>query len=252
MNKVETSLTVKELLEAGAHFGHQTSKCHPRMKPYVFSVKNGMHIIDISKTIEGIRNAGALIIDAVKNTKPILFIGTKRQARDTVMYVARECGEYFVNMRWPGGLLTNPMTRQSIRNLEIIEQKLSDDNSGLKKKEKVFLEKKRKKLHDVFDGIRNMNTAPGLCIIIDTGQESIATKEAQKLGIPIIGIIDTNSNPENIDCVIAANDDSANSISAILGEFGQIICQTKEVLFGKKEIAADEFQAKMELDQMQG
>ncbi|MCK5787814.1 MAG: 30S ribosomal protein S2 [Chlamydiia bacterium] len=246
--EIETSLTVKDLLEAGAHFGHQTRKWHPKVAPYLLGSKNAIHIIDVSKALESLRQAGKMIIENINDGKSFLFVGTKRQARDVVALVAKECGEFFVNERWSGGLLTNPASRTGVEKMARLRAILDDENIGLKKKEISKMTKRYDKLYSVFHGITDMKKLPGMLIVVDVKSEALAISEAKKLNIPVIGIVDTNSNPQSVDCPIVINDDSVKSLSAAVGEIGQIIMQAKEHMNGKKEIAEDELKAKIELD----
>lgn len=245
---IETSLTVKDLVEAGAHFGHQTRKWHPKVAPYIVGEKNSIYIIDIAKTLASIRAAGKLIAETIKNKQSILFVGTKRQAKDVVELVAKDCEEFFVSERWTGGLLTNPSSRSSVEKIYKLEETLANPENGLKKKEVSKMTKKKDKIFKVFKGIMNMDEMPGLMIVVDIRQESLAVSEAKKLNIPTICLVDTNGNPEEATCPIVVNDDSVKSISAVLGELGEIIKQTKRHLFGSKEIAEEELRAKLELD----
>lgn len=248
-SKIEISLTPRDLMEAGVHFGHKISKWHPKIGSFIYGKKNNIHIIDVAKTLESIRVAGSYIVNTIKEGKSILIVGTKRQAREAVACVAEEVKEHFVNVRWPGGLLTNPSSKQSLAKMIRLQKKLEDPSSDLTKKEQIRIGKQLKKLTDVFGGITKMEETPGLMIVVDIRQEDIAVKEAKTLGIPVIGIVDTNSNPFFVDCPIVANDDSINSISIILNELGQIISQAKDAIYGKEEIAEDEMQAKAEIDE---
>lgn len=246
--EIETSLTVKDLLEAGSHFGHQTRKWHPKVFPYLIGEKNSIHIIDVSKTLESIRKVGTYVLDAIKNDKRILFVGTKPQAKDVIEYVANDCGECFVKERWTGGLLTNPSSRIAVKKIKEMDETLENKEIGLKKKEIAILKKKREKIFKVFQGIMDMDELPSVLIVVDVKREALAISEAKILGIPVIGIVDTNGNPDVVDLPIVMNDDSVKSISTVLGEIGAIISQMKSQVLGSKEIAEDEMKAKIAED----
>jgi small subunit ribosomal protein S2 len=205
---------MQTLLEAGVHFGHQTHRWNPKMKPYIFMKRNGIHIIDLAKTLTCLETARDAIADTVRAGESILFVCTKKQGRQIVTEEANRCGQLYVTERWLGGTLTNLRTiRQSVRRLEEIERMSEDGTYGLiSKKEILQLEKEKDRLLKVLDGIRNMNKLPGMIFIVDTRKEKIALKEANKLGIPIVGICDTNSDPEKIDYPIPGNDDAIRSI----------------------------------------
>jgi len=205
---------MKTLLEAGAHFGHQTRRWNPRMKPYIFMKRNGIHIIDIAKTTACMNEAGDAITDVVRRGEKVLFVCTKRQGKSIVRDEANRCAMPYVTERWLGGTLTNLRTiRQSVRRLEEIERMSEDGTYNLlAKKEVLRLERERAKLDKVLDGIRSMERLPALVFVIDTRKERIALNEARKLGIPIVGICDTNADPELCDYPIPGNDDALRSI----------------------------------------
>ncbi len=205
---------MKTLLEAGAHFGHQTRRWNPRMKPYIFMKRNGIHIIDIAKTTACMKEAGDAITDVVRRGEKVLFVCTKRQGKSIVRDEANRCAMPYVTERWLGGTLTNLRTiRQSVRRLEEIERMSEDGTYNLlAKKEVLRLERERAKLDKVLDGIRSMERLPALVFVIDTRKERIALNEARKLGIPIVGICDTNADPELCDYPIPGNDDALRSI----------------------------------------
>jgi small subunit ribosomal protein S2 len=213
-------LTMKQLLDAGAHFGHQTRRWNPKMAPFIFAKRNGIHIIDLNKTIRSVARAADKVRKVVGSGGRILFVGTKKQAQQAVRDAAGQCGQFFVVERWLGGMLTNFKTvKQSLRKLDDIEKTLAEaEESGLTKKELSKLEKQRVKLQNVFEGIRKMERLPSLMYVVDSRRESIAVAEASKLGIPIIAVLDTNSDPEPIDFPIAANDDAIKSIRLITDE----------------------------------
>jgi small subunit ribosomal protein S2 len=204
---------MKELLEAGVHFGHQTRRWNPKMKPYIFGKRNGIYIIDLQKTLKLFEQVVQFVGDLAAQGKRILFVGTKRQAQEAIAEEARRCGEFFVTNRWLGGTLTNFVTlRASIERLKEIEARLGDENSPLTKKEKLRLEREREKMVKNLEGIRDMEELPDALFIVDPKKESIAVSEANKLGIPVIGIVDTNCDPELIDYIIPGNDDAIRAI----------------------------------------
>ncbi len=205
---------MRTLLEAGAHFGHQTRRWNPRMKPFIFMKRNGIHIIDLAKTIPLMEKAREAMIETVKRGDKVLFVCTKRQGQAIVREEAERCGMPYVTERWLGGTLTNHRTiRQSVRRLEEIERMAEDGTYDLlSKKEVLRHERAKAKLIKVLGGIRSMDKQPGLVFIIDTRKEKIALNEAAKLGIPIVGICDTNSDPERIKYPVPGNDDALRSI----------------------------------------
>ncbi len=206
-------VTMKELLEAGVHFGHQTRRWNPKMKPYIFGKRSGIYIIDLEKTLELFREAVEFVRELSADGKRILFVGTKRQAQEVITEEARRCGEFFVTHRWLGGTLTNFVTiRASIEKLKDIESRLSDTDSLMTKKERLRLERERERMSRNLDGIREMGALPDALFVVDPKKESIAIAEANKLRIPVIAIVDTNCDPELIDLVIPGNDDAIRSI----------------------------------------
>ena len=213
-----TSIAIKDLLEAGVHFGHQTKRWNPKMKPYIFGARNGIYIIDLSRTAELFGKAEAFVRDLAAEGKTVLFVGTKRQAQDLVVEEARRCGMFFVNQRWLGGLLTNFVTIQrSIARLRDMEAMAEDGRyDTFSKKEIARIEKEKRKLHKNLDGIRHMSRLPDAVFVVDTRKEKIAVDEARKLKIPVIGIVDTNCNPDDVDYVIPGNDDALRSIRLFL------------------------------------
>jgi small subunit ribosomal protein S2 len=205
--------SIKQLLDAGVHFGHKTMRRNPKMAKYVHTNRNGISIIDLNKTANLLHNALKTVRDISKNNGRILFVATKKQAVDAVAESAKRCGQYYVNFRWLGGMLTNWKTvSQSIKTLKKIEERLADTEVGYNKKEKVVLERQRTKLEQALGGIKNMGGYPDLVFVIDTNKESLAIAEAKKLGVPIMAILDTNCNPDGIAFPIPGNDDSAKSI----------------------------------------
>lgn len=224
----EAKVTIKELLECGAHFGHQTHRWNPKMKRFIFEERNGIYIIDLAKTLQQIRAAVQVVRDVVASRKSILFVGTKKQAKVVVKECAEESGEFFVCERWLGGTLTNLTTiRHSVKTMERIEKQIASGGVGLKKKEIVKLSKEQIKLNRNLEGIRSMRKLPGLVVCVDPSREHIAVAEANKLGIPVMALVDTNCDPDPIDYVIACNDDALKSIKVILSSLMQAIIDKK-------------------------
>jgi len=209
------------------------------MKRYIFEERGGIYIIDLAKTMQQIRNAKEIINETVKNRKSILFVGTKKQAKGVIRECAEDAGEFYVSERWLGGMLTNLTTiRKSVKTLERIEKRLSAGGEGLTKKEISLLSKDQTKLDRNLSGIRSMRKVPGLLIVVDPSHEHIAVKEANKLGIPVLALVDTNCDPDPIDYVIACNDDALKSIKLILGTLTQDIIDLKnemQLAVGKEE-----------------
>jgi small subunit ribosomal protein S2 len=214
MSKIELpQFTIRQLIEAGVHFGHKTMRRNPKMSKYIHTSRNGISIIDLNKTAQMLHNSLKIVKEIAKNNGRILFIATKKQAIEPVAEAAKRSGQYYVNFRWLGGMLTNWKTvSQSIKTLKKVEEQLSDKEIGFNKKEKLDLERQRMKLEHNLGGIKNMGGYPDLVIVIDTNKESLAIAEARKLNIPIMALVDTNCNPDNITFVIPGNDDSAKSI----------------------------------------
>jgi small subunit ribosomal protein S2 len=206
-------VTMKELLEAGVHFGHQTRRWNPKMKPYIFGKRNGIYIIDLQKTLKLFEQVVEFVGDLASQGKRILFVGTKRQAQEAIAEEARRCGEFWVTNRWLGGTLTNFVTlRTSIQRLKETEARLNDESGALTKKERLRLEREREKMVKNLDGIRDMEELPDALFVVDPKKEYIAISEANKLGIPVIAIVDTNCDPELIDYIIPGNDDAIRAI----------------------------------------
>ena len=207
------SITMKDLLEAGVHFGHQTKRWNPKMKKYIFGKRNGIYIIDLQKTLKLFKEASQFIADLAGQGKRILFVGTKRQAQDAILEEANRCGMFYVNNRWLGGTLTNFSTvRKSIERLKEIEAVLNDTEKEMSKKERAQLDHEREKLQKNLIGIREMDGLPDALFVIDPKKEYIAVKEAKKLKIPVVAIVDTNCDPEDINYVIPGNDDAIRAI----------------------------------------
>ena len=206
-------VTMQQLLEAGAHFGHQTHRWNPRMKPYIFGDRNGVHIIDLSQSVPLFARALDFVQQTVARGGKVLFVGTKRQAQDAVAEAARASGQHFVNHRWLGGMLTNWKTvSNSIKRLKSLEEQLSGDTAGLTKKEVLQQTRERDKLEKSLGGIRDMGGLPDVMFVIDSNKEDLAIKEANVLGIPVVAILDSNSNPNGIAFPVPGNDDASRAI----------------------------------------
>ncbi|MBT6032750.1 MAG: 30S ribosomal protein S2 [Kordiimonadaceae bacterium] len=207
------SFTMRELLEAGVHFGHQKHRWNPRMDDYIFGVKNKVHIINLSITVPLLHRALEQIRDVTAAGGRVLFVGTKRQASGLIADAAKRCGQYYVNHRWLGGMLTNWETiSKSIKRLNVLDEKLSGDLAGITKKETLQMTRERDKLERSLGGIKEMGGIPSAIFVIDTNKEELAIAEAKKLGIPVVAILDTNCDPENIDFPIPGNDDATRAI----------------------------------------
>ncbi|MCU0288225.1 MAG: 30S ribosomal protein S2 [Acidobacteria bacterium] len=219
------SVNMREMLEAGVHFGHQVRKWNPKMKPYIYGKKNGIYIINLQTSIELFKQALNFVTDVVAAGKEALIVGTKKQAQSIITDVSEETGMHYVNKRWLGGLLTNfPMVKKSIEKLIDLDEMKKDGRWEVKpKKEQSRMEKIYKKLYKNLWGVRNIKELPGVLIIIDSNFEEIAVFEAKKLGIPIVGIVDTNANPEGITYPVPGNDDAIRSIKLFAGKFGEAV-----------------------------
>ena len=207
------AVSMQQLLDAGAHFGHQTHRWNPKMKPYIFGERNGVHIIDLSQTVPLFARALDFISSSVAAGGKVLFVGTKRQAQDPIADAARQSGQHFVNHRWLGGMLTNWKTISgSIKRYKTLEEQLSGDTHGLTKKEVLQLTRERDKLEQSLGGIRDMGGIPDIMFVIDANKEELAIKEANTLGIPVVAILDSNVSPDGIAFPIPANDDASRAI----------------------------------------
>ncbi len=223
------SVTVKQLLEAGAHFGHQTGHWHPKMKNYIFTQRNGIHIIDLEQTVTLLNKACAFVRDLVSNGQTIMFVGTKKQAQDIIEEEAKRCGMYYVNQRWLGGMLTNFNTIQGRIDYLV---RLEDKNSRgeldyMSKKDKLKMEKEMGKLNRLMGGFKEMTALPGAIFIIDPTKEKIALSEAQKVGVKLVATVDTNCNPDGIDYIIPANDDAIKAIKVICAHIADAVLEGK-------------------------
>ena len=237
-----SGIAIKELLEAGVHFGHQTKRWNPKMKPYIFGQRNGIYIIDLGKTARLFDDAEAFVNQVAADGGNVLFVGTKRQAQDAVAEEAQRCGMHFVNQRWLGGLLTNFTTIQrSLTRLRELEAMQADGRyETLSKKEVAGIEKEKRKISKNLDGIRQMGKLPDAVFVIDTRKEQIAVDEARKLKIPVIGIVDTNSDPEQVDYVIPGNDDALRSIRLFTSRIADAIVAGRSMRESARAEAADE------------
>ena len=207
------TVTMQQLIEAGAHFGHQTHRWNPRMKPYIFGARNGIHIIDLSQTVPLFERALDFVQQTARSGGKVLFVGTKRQAQDAIREAALSSGQHFVNHRWLGGMLTNWKTISgSIKELKSLEEQLAGDTSGLTKKEVLNLTRKRDKLEMSLGGIRDMGGIPDVMFVIDANKEDLAIKEANVLGIPVVAVLDTNTDPSGIAFPIPGNDDASRAV----------------------------------------
>ncbi|WP_336064899.1 30S ribosomal protein S2 [Nitratireductor rhodophyticola] len=207
-------ISMRQLLEAGVHFGHQTHRWNPKMSNYIFGARNNVHIIDLSQTVPLLHQALKAVSDTVAKGGRILFVGTKRQASEIVADSARRSAQYYVNARWLGGMLTNWKTiSNSIQRLRKLDELLASDAQGFTKKERLNLEREREKLDRALGGIRDMGSTPDLMFVIDTNKEAIAVQEAKRLGIPVVAIVDSNCDPDVVDYPIPGNDDAARALA---------------------------------------
>ena len=223
-------VAMKQLLEAGVHFGHQTRRWDPRMAEYIFQARNGIHIIDLQKTSKKLDEAYAFLKEQAEEGKTVLFVGTKKQAQDCMKEAAEKCGMYYVNQRWLGGMLTNFDTIQKrIQRLKDLE-KMEEDGTFdvLPKKEVILLKKEMEKLEKNLGGIKEMDKLPGVIFLVDPKKERIAILEAKKLNIPVVGIVDTNCNPQDLDYPIPGNDDAIRSVSLIADVMANAIIEGKQ------------------------
>ena len=208
------TFTMRQLLEAGVHFGHHTRRWNPRMAPFIFGIRNGIHIMDLQQTVPMLYRALEAVSNVVGEGGRVLFVGTKRQAQETVAESARQCGQYFVNHRWLGGMLTNWKTiSNSINRLRELEEQLAQDDLGLTKKEFLQLQRERDKLEQTLGGIKEMAGLPDILFVIDTNKEHIAVAEARKLNIPVVAVLDSNSDPDGVEFPVPGNDDAIRAIS---------------------------------------
>jgi small subunit ribosomal protein S2 len=234
-------VTMKELLEAGVHFGHQTKRWNPKMKPYIFGARNGIYIIDLQKTVGMFKTAYDFVADTVADGKSVLFVGTKKQARDSIYEEANRCEMFYVHNRWLGGMLTNFQTiRQSIDRLNYLNNIQNDDSINLfPKKERLKLLKERGKLDNNLGGIRTMGALPGAIFVVDPKNEAIAVREGRRLNIPIIAIVDTNCDPDDIDFIIPGNDDAIRAIRLLTSRVADACVEGRARYEEKQQAEAD-------------
>ncbi len=247
------NITMKEFLEAGVHFGHQTRRWNPKMKEYIYGERNGIYIIDLQKTLKLFKEAAKFLTDLAREGKTVLFVGTKRQAQEAIAEEATRCAMYYVNHRWLGGLLTNHATIQkSIQRLKELEEMSRDGRYDLlTKKEVQRLERERHHLEQNLSGIKDMPELPGALFVVDSHKEEIAVQEARKLGIPVVGIVDTNCDPDLVDYVIAGNDDALRAIRLFTSRIADSIMEGRQAAVDKQleeekiaaEKAAEELEA---------
>ena len=238
-------ISIKQLLEAGVHFGHPTKKWNPKMTEYIFTQRNGIHIVDLQKTVKKFEEAYNYVAELAAEGGTILFVGTKKQAADTIKEEAQRCGMYYVNVRWPGGMLTNFNTiRKSIKRLKDLEKMQADGTFDLlPKKEVAKLLKEMQDLEKSYGGIKDMERLPSAVFVVDTRKEHIAVLEAKKLGIPVVAIVDTNCDPEDADYIIPGNDDAIRAIKLIAGALADAVIAAHG---GVQEEAAEEAPASEE------
>ena len=222
-------VTMKQLLEAGVHFGHQTRRWNPKMATYIYTERNGIYIIDLQKTVKKLEEAYNFVRDLSQSGQTLLFVGTKKQAQEAIKEEAGRCGMYYVNARWLGGMLTNFKTvKVSLKRLKEMEQKVADGAlEKMTKKEALDFTRELEKLNKAMGGIKEMNGLPDALVVVDVGYHKIAIQEANKLGIPVVGIVDTNHNPAGVDYVIPGNDDSARAVALYAKGFADAILEGK-------------------------
>jgi small subunit ribosomal protein S2 len=243
------NITMKELLEAGVHFGHQTKRWNPKMKEYIFGERNGIYIIDLQKTLKMFKEASKFVQELATEGKIVLFVGTKRQAQDAIAEEATRCGGFYINQRWLGGLLTNWVTVQkSVKRLKELDEMATDGRYDLlPKKEVIKLERERKHLQANLAGIKNMSRLPDAIFVIDSNKEQIAVREARKLGIPVVAVVDTNCDPSEVDYVIPGNDDALRAIRLFTSKISDSIAEGAQFMSDKQvaemTAAADAAQA---------
>lgn len=223
-------ISMKQLLEAGVHFGHQTRRWNPKMAPYIFTERNGIYIIDLQKTVKMVEEAYYFVRDVAADGGNILFVGTKKQAQDAIREEANRCGMFYVSQRWLGGMLTNFRTiRSRVERLKKIEQMAEDGSyEVLPKKEVLQLEKERQRLEKFLSGVKEMNRLPDAIFIVDPRKERIAVAEARKLGIPIVAIVDTNCDPDEVDYIIPGNDDAIRAVRLLSGKMSDAVIEGKQ------------------------
>jgi small subunit ribosomal protein S2 len=237
---------MKELLEAGVHFGHQTKRWNPKMKEYIFGERNGIYIIDLQKTLKLFKDAMRFVGEAAAQGKTVLFVGTKRQAQEAIAEEATRCSQFYVNQRWLGGLLTNMTTVQkSIKRLKELDAMAAEGNwDGRAKKEVVRMERDRKHLNQNLAGIKDMNGLPDVLFVVDSNKEAIAVEEARKLGIAVVAVVDTNCDPDKVDYVIPGNDDALRAIRLFTNKIADAVVEGRQLAteqdFAAEKIISDE------------
>jgi small subunit ribosomal protein S2 len=237
---------MKELLEAGVHFGHQTKRWNPKMKEYIFGERNGIYIIDLQKTLKLFKDAMRFVGEAAAQGKTVLFVGTKRQAQEAISEEATRCSQFYVNQRWLGGLLTNMATVQkSIKRLKELDAMAAEGNwDGRAKKEVVRMERDRKHLNQNLAGIKDMNGLPDVLFVVDSNKEAIAVEEARKLGIQVVAVVDTNCDPDKVDYVIPGNDDALRAIRLFTNKIADAVVEGRQLAteqdFAAEKIIGDE------------
>ena len=233
------NISMKELLEAGVHFGHQTKRWNPKMKEYIFGERNGIYIIDLQKTLKMFKEASNFVRDLAGEGKTVMFVGTKRQAQDAIAEEANRCSMYYVNQRWLGGLLTNWVTVQkSVKRLKELDEMATDGRYELlPKKEVIKLERERKHLQANLAGIKEMSRLPDAIFVIDSNKEQIAVREARKLGIPVVAVVDTNCDPSEVDYVIPGNDDALRAIRLFASKIADSAIEGNQAATDKQEAA---------------
>ena len=243
------NITMKELLEAGVHFGHQTKRWNPKMKEYIFGERNGIYIIDLQKTLKMFKDASKYVTDLCASGKTVLFVGTKRQAQDAIAEEATRAGMPYINQRWLGGLLTNWVTVQkSVKRLQELDEMATDGRYELlTKKEVIKLERERKHLQANLAGIKNMKRLPDALFIVDSNNEAIAVKEARKLGIPVVAVVDTNCDPTVVDYVIPGNDDALRAIRLFTSKISDSAIEGVNLVGDKQFVEVPEAEAPVEL-----
>lgn len=245
-------ISMKQLLEAGVHFGHQTRRWNPKMAKYIFTERNGIYIIDLQKTVKKIDEAYKFMQEVAETGRPILFVGTKKQAQDAIKDEAQRCGMYFVNERWLGGMLTNHKTIktriQKLRELEAMEEDGTFD--VLPKKEVIKLRAEKDKLEKFLGGIKDMPELPAALFVVDPRKENIAIQEAHRLGIPVIGTVDTNCDPEDVDFPIPANDDAIRAVKLITGAMANAIIEARQGVDDVVEEAEEVVEAEETTEEM--
>ncbi|MGV8040766.1 MAG: 30S ribosomal protein S2 [Thermoanaerobaculaceae bacterium] len=228
------SISMKELLEAGVHFGHQTRRWNPKMRPYIFGKRNGIYIVDLQKTLQLFEEASTFVRELVSSGGTVLFVGTKRQAQDVVREETGRCGMYYVANRWLGGTLTNFVTlRRSVERYKDLERQLANPDAQITKKERVQLERERAKMHKNLGGIRDMESLPDALYVIDTNHEHNAVHEANRLGIPVVAVVDTNCDPDLVDYPIPGNDDAIRAIKLFTSRIADSVMEGQAMIEGR-------------------